>query len=443
MRVIGIDDDGNRHRGGTLQLQAGEAAHFNSDDLEDGNDRKALSGGTGSGHGDWHLELLTDLDIEVLSYVRGEDGFLTSMHDVAPGTGTRHWVAVFNPASNLDQQSQLRLINPGEREATVTITGIDDAGESPGSPVQASIAGGAALLLTASELETGAGLEGALGDGKGKWRLIVESSRPTGVMNLLRSASGHLANLSTVPVNGKDGVHRVPLFPAASDEYGRQGFVRVINRSGVAGEFRITAFDDTDRAYEPLTMALGANEAVHFNSDDLELGNEAKRLTGSTGPGTGDWYLEITGGLDMEVLSFVRHPDRFLTAMHDLAPTKGAGHFVAIFNPASNENQLSKLRLVNPGAADAAITITGTDDRGEPSEGRVEVSVPGHGSRTLTARQLESGTGVLGALGDRSGKWRLSVESDRPIQVMSLLESPTRHLTNLSTARGDVEPATE
>ena len=35
--------------------------------------------------------------------------------------------------------------------------------------------------------------------------------------------------------------------------------------------------------------------------------------------------------------------------------------------------------------------------------------------------------------GDGSGKWRLFVSADRPIQVMSLLYSrPTGNLTNLS-----------
>ena len=59
----------------------------------------------------------------------------------------------------------------------------------------------------------------------------------------------------------------------------------------------------------------------------------------------------------------------------------------------------------------------------------------------MTARELESEAArgealrdLGGALGDGAGKWRLSVTSDRPIAVMSLLASPTGHLTNLSTA---------
>ena len=39
-----------------------------------------------------------------------------------------------------------------------------------------------------------------------------------------------------------------------------------------------------------------------------------------------------------------------------------------------------------------------------------------------------------GSLGDGYAKWRLLIESDQSIQVMSLLRSPTGHLSNLSTS---------
>ena len=62
-------------------------------------------------------------------------------------------------------------------------------------------------------------------------------------------------------------------------------------------------------------------------------------------------------------------------------------------------------------------------------------TVPAGASRTIPAADLESGGEDLsGALGDGAGKWRLTVDSDEPIAVMSLLSSPTGHLTNLSTA---------
>ena len=194
--------------------------------------------------------------------------------------------------------------------------------------------------------------------------------------------------------------------------------------------------DDTDTVYEAVTLAIGARATVHFNSDDLELGNAGKGLSGSTGSGTGDWVLAATSELDIDVLAYIRTPDGFVTAMHDVAPLVDGEHWVAIFNPGSNADQVSHLRLVNPGADDAAVTIAGIDDTGAAAAGgAVTVTVPAGSSRTIAAADLETGgEGFESALGDGAGKWRLAVTSEQPIVVMSLLASPTGHLTNLSTA---------
>ncbi|MDE0421773.1 MAG: hypothetical protein OXK76_12935 [Gammaproteobacteria bacterium] len=43
----------------------------------------------------------------------------------------------------------------------------------------------------------------------------------------------------------------------------------------------------------------------------------------------------------------------------------------------------------------------------------------------MTAAELEAGNADLeGALGTGVGKWQLTVESDQPITVMSLMEAP-------------------
>ena len=184
-----------------------------------------------------------------------------------------------------------------------------------------------------------------------------------------------------------------------------------------------------------MRLTIGANETKHFNSDDLEAGNPGKGLAGATGSGEGDWRLALTSGLDIEVLAYIRTEDGFLTAMHDVVPSSGAGHRVVTFNPGRNVNQASWLRVVNPGDVPAGVTIEGTDDKGATTGGAVELSLGAGASRTLSARELESGEGegLSGALGAGTGKWRLSVTSDQPVQVMSLLSSPTGHLTNLST----------
>ena len=435
VRIAPSDDSDMSHDSVTLSIGARSTVHFNSDDLEAGNSGKGLPAGTGPATGDWRLELTSDLDIEVLSYIRTGDGFLTSMHDVAPVTENTHRVVTFNPGSNVDQVSSLRLINTGDDEASVTIRGRDDQGASPGSDVTLSVPAGSARTVTAAELESGAGeLQGALGDGAGKWSLTVESGQPLLVMSLLESPTGHLTNLSTAAAEAEEGTHMVNLFPGADDASGRQGFVRVINQSDTAGEVSIAAIDDTEWQYDPVTLSIGALATVHFNSDDLEMGNSRKGLSGSTGPGEGDWRLRLTSGLNLEVLSYIRTEDGFLTSMHDVAPFAENTHRVVIFNPGSNRNQVSLLRLVNAGDEEARVTIRGTDDNGESPGSDVELSVAADTARTLTAAELESGTeGLQGALGDGTGKWSLTVESQERITVMSLLESPTGHLTNLSS----------
>ena len=434
--IRAFDDAGVAHGPVTLAIGANRTLHFNSIDLEDGNAGKGLSGGVGTGTGDWRLELASVLDIEVLSYVRAADGFLTAMHDAAPARADgRLRVAVFNPGSNTSQTSLLRLVNPGDGEATVTIAGVDDAGASPGPGATATVPARGGRTYSSAELESGgaAGLAGSIGNGTGKWRLTVDSAQEVVAMSLLASPTGHLTNLSSAPGGYADGSWRVPLFPSASGE--RQGFVRVVNRSSAAGEVSIEAFDDTDRDYEPLTLTIDAGAAAHFNSDDLELGNAAKGLVGSTGAGEGDWRLDIASGLDIEVLAYVRATDGFLTSMHDTVPRLASRHRVVVFNPGSNVNQKSLLRLVNPGEATVEATIRGVDDAGASASDVVRVAIPAGLSRTLSAHQLETGgEGFEGALGDGAGKWRLAIDADRPVLAMSLLSSPTGHLTNLSTA---------
>ena len=450
VEIEAFDDEGMSYGPLTLAIDAGETVHFNSNDLEEGNANKGLTGSTGPGQGDWRLDVSSALDIEVLSYIRTSDGFLTAMHDTVPVVDGGSEAAIFNPGSNQNQESLLRLVNPGDEAAEVTITAVDDRGSSPGGGVMVTLPARSSVTYTAAELESGgaAGLEGSIGDGAGKWRLLIESESDIVAMSLLSSPTGHLTNLSTAPDNEEDGVHAVPLFPSASDAQGRQGFLRVMNRSGEGGEVAITAFDDTDRAYETLTLAVGANETKHFNSDDLELGNADKGLVGSTGAGEGDWRLELESALDIEVLSYIRTTDGFLTAMHDVVPRSAKRHRVAVFNPGSNVNQQSLLRLVNPGDEDAEATIAGFDGNGESPGSDVVVAVPGGSSTTLTAQELESGSPDFeGALGDGAGKWSLTVTANRAIAAMSLLSSPTGHLTNLSTApqrgAGPVETAEE
>ena len=341
-------------------------------------------------------------------------------------------VPFFNPGSNERQRSILRLVNMrADESGSGSIVGYDDRGARQGGE-GFTVGAGAATSITATALE---GVHG-LGDGHGKWRLAAPGF-PWLAMSLLESPTGHLANLSTAPDNaeplaGGGARHRVPLFPAAGGA--RQGFVRVVNRSHRSGGVAIAAVDDAGNRSGPARLEIGRRQTVHFTSNDLEAGNAAKGLSGGVGMGEGAWRLELTSTLDLQVLSYVRTADGFVTSMHELAPRAADGsHRVVFFNPGSNSRQVSKLRLVNDGGRAASATIAGIDDGGSDS-GMVAVTVPAGQALTFTSAQLEAGGGALsGGLGDGSGKWRLRVESDAPLSVMSLLESATGHLANVST----------
>ena len=227
----------------------------------------------------------------------------------------------------------------------------------------------------------------------------------------------------------------VPLFPSAADPLGRQGFVRVVNRSAVGGDVLIDAVDDAGRRFGPLRLAIGAGEAAHFNSQDLEAGNAAKALSVGVGaPTDGLWRLALSSTLDIEVLSYMRTPTGFVTSVHDMLPRQAASRvlwfdqpslYAAVFNPGSNSAQRSSLRLTNPGG-DERMAVLGWDDRGR-RRGAFSGSVPAGGAATVDAAALEAG------IGDGAGKWRLEVYVRWPVEGVSLLTSPSGLLTNLST----------
>ena len=103
------------------------------------------------------LQIETDLQIVPLAYVRAADGTLSAMHDTVRaaasaggGGGYRYEVPIFNAASDVTQVSRLRLINPGDQPASVTIEGRDDTGaEATGGAVRLTLPAAGARTLTA------------------------------------------------------------------------------------------------------------------------------------------------------------------------------------------------------------------------------------------------------------------------------------------------------
>lgn len=252
-------------------------------------------------------------------------------------------------------------------------------------------------------------------------------------VRVINETAFHVANFRTrLPPR-----HSIPLVMSA-DNAAQQGFVRIINRSRRAGTVRIDAFDDNGRSFGPAYLSLEARETRHFNSTDLERGNSSKGLSGGVGNGRGNWRLDLTTDLDVRTRAYVRTSDGFLTGIHEVAAEEAEGSMryrVPTFNPGKNADQESRLRLINVGDGTARVEISGLDDRGEPaSGGSVRLALPPGAANLLSAKELEQGAqGISGRLEAGRGKWQLSVSSDQPLQVMSLLFSRrTGNLTNLS-----------
>ena len=231
--------------------------------------------------------------------------------------------------------------------------------------------------------------------------------------------------------------HLIPLFMASDDELSRQGFMRVINHSNRSGTVEIHGYDDGGMEYGPIELSLDARQTLHFNSDHLEGVASRDGLDGGLGNGMGHWRLVLTSTLDIEPLAYFRNKDTgFLASMHDVVSQGAMRHHVRFFNPASNPNQLSWLRVINLGGVEANIMINGVDDNGEAGTGSVSATVPANGAYARTAVDLEAD-----GLGDGHAKWSLTVSSDQPVQVMSLMDVPGGYLSNLSSGRKDYRGA--
>ena len=267
------------------------------------------------------------------------------------------------------------------------------------------------------------------------------------------------------------GSELLPFVPAAGWPDGLQGFVRLVNPLPQAATVPFTARDDAGNAYD-ISVRLGPRETLHFNSADLQDGNPDKGgLTGTgTAPAPGHWWLCFPPREHaVEPTAYIRTRDGFLTDMTPSIAFAGtwdcdAGELCAewqvpIFNPASNTDQISRLRLINNSTHDVPIIVTGyrgdgsqnLDDQDRPL--RVSGLLAASSVQELSARELETGHGLeiklmpemgddghirpLGSLGPAHGKWQLLVRSHSLVDsaelvIVNLMATPTGHVTNLS-----------
>ena len=254
-----------------------------------------------------------------MSLIRTPDGFLTNLSGVAPSDASQnHQIYYANPASETGQVTFLRIVNKTTGTARVTIDGIDDNGAAaPGGVVELQLGPLEAKQLLASDLEngnTGKGLTGALGDGAGKWQLIVTADVDIAVMNLIRTADGFLTNLSQVAPKSAANTTEVYLLNPASNT-NQRSLLRVVNTTDTPGTVTITGADDNGNAAPggQVSFQIGANDGLLLTAQDLENGNASMGLTGAFGDGAGKWHLTVESTVAIAVMSLLDTPNGFIT----------------------------------------------------------------------------------------------------------------------------------
>ena len=185
------------------------------------------------------------------------------MMDRVARLGNRHRVPVFNPASNTNQASRL-LVNPGDAAVVVEVAGIDDAGSE--SSAELTVAAYGAATVTAAELE-----DAGLGDGGGKWQLVMDAEGPLTVINLMSTPTGHVTNLSGSPRILWRGLQveaesRCADAPYDRAEYGSRYRSKeddiVDELGGIFGPYTGTCYESTD---DPTTEHMVALHQAHYS----------------------------------------------------------------------------------------------------------------------------------------------------------------------------------
>ena len=223
----------------------------------------------------------------------------------------------------------------------------------------------------------------------------------------------------------------------------RQSFLRFINRNATAMQVEVYGRDDTAKPSRtgPVRFSIPAGAAKQMTVQDLERGNAKKALDGFLCSGAGKWQLQARSDYPLDVMNFIRTTDGFLTGMNAKVRQAQNSWSVGYFNSAANTELGSFLRLVNRTADSGTVRLTGVDDAGYPAEAAITLSLAANEAIQLNARDLEEGNqtkGLVGAFGEGAGLWRIEVESDLSLDVLSLVRMPDGFLVNMSAV---VEPA--
>ena len=204
-------------------------------------------------------------------------------------------------------QSFLRIINPSDSEASITVRGIDDSGTQSSGNIMISLGPNQSTNFRSEFFEDGneSLFDGALGDGEGNWRLLVTSDQDIRVMGLFRTPQGFLNTLHDNTSNAGGTIHTVSFLNPGSNS-NQVSFLRLNNLEPTSNTFVITGIDDdgdtSDGSHE---IVVGPNGSAEWTAAELEAAG--------LGDGKGKWRLTITSTGLSSVQSLLQAPDNFLS----------------------------------------------------------------------------------------------------------------------------------
>lgn len=440
IEVVAIDDLGMTNAESiSINLLARQSLEISIRDFESGLDLNNTNAGFCNGSGKWQLIALSHQPFEVSSILNTAGELPSEINSVVPKFGDYYKINFFNPSSNQDRLSFIRIVNNEQRSGTVQLRAIDDSGMTY-EPQTILMAPLTSSQINASDLENGnaqKGLDLGIGDGDGKWRLTAHSDLDLSIMSLVRIQGGFLQNMSRPAPGSSDGLEKVLnlVFPASDTTV--TSFIRVVNESEEMNVVQINAVDELGQPGPggAVSMTLSPSESRQFKAVDLEHGNLEKGLFGAIGEGAGNWRITLVSEYPFEAMSLIRDAEGLLSNLSSAYISGESG--VAIDRVyGADDDTSSILRFSNPSGIGTMVTVSGIDENGiTSSEDQLSFSLESQ-ILELSSDELESGNagkGINGRLGDGSGTWRLTVSSEREVYVQHLIRTSGGQLINVSS----------
>jgi hypothetical protein len=450
VEILGFDDAGVPGGMATLSVPAQASMQIRAVELEQGSVAKGIVGGLGDGAGKWQLKVNSSVPLTVLSLVRVPGDDLANMSAVVPLLSTgAHTVLYVQGDPDASDESVLRLVNRTAETNAVTVNARDSIGElAPGGEISAVLGPYQAINVNTSDLIAGnpdKGIIGYLALDPQPHTIEVRAERNLAVQGLLRSATGVLSNVSAVAPGAANDDNADRLLATVNPVGdGPASTVRIVSLTDSDEILLLSGIDDIGERANAQPLELESRGTAMLDALDLEQTSSDPRLrpviAGPFGDGEGRWQVTVSATSStshVEAQSLVATPDGSLANLSAVVPQPSRFEAdVWVVNPASNDAQASVLRVINREDRDGTVLIAGFDDAGNRAPGGGALLIlPALAAVDLSAVDLEQGSaakGLLGALGDGTGKWRLSLSADVAILAQSLIESQQGGLTNIS-----------